>query len=165
VRLKDIPKDSKIFIDASIFLAVALKRPKRFVKPCEDFLARVDNKAVEPYISNLILDEVLYKLIQVEIAKQHGLHLHKVADYRKQNPTCVSQLTECWKAIDAILSSGARVLPLSFAFKDVMQSCKHYHLLTRDAMHVQTMKNHGLATLASTDSDFKRVPGIKLCMP
>lgn len=55
MELKDIPNGSKVFIDASIFLTVALKRPKRYVKACREFLAKVEKKEVEAFISNLVL--------------------------------------------------------------------------------------------------------------
>jgi len=165
VRLKDIPKGSKIFIDASIFLTVALKRPKRYVAACREFLTKVERKEAEAFISNLVLDEILYKLIQTEAAKRHGLRLRDVPDYIKQNPACISQLKQCWKAIDAIMRLGATVLPLPSDFRDVIEACKKYNLLTRDALHILTMQTHGLNELASTDSDFQRVPWIKLYQP
>lgn len=165
MHLRDISAGSKVFVDASIFLTVALKRPQRYVKACEQFLLRVEKKEVEAFISNLVLDEVLYKLIQAEIARQQGLQLRDVEEYRKRNPTCISQLNECWKAIEAILSMGVTVLPLPPDFKDVMDACKKYNLLTRDALHVMTIQSHGLDALASTDSDFQRVPWVKFYQP
>lgn len=168
MRLKEIPAGSRVFIDASIFLTVALKRPKRYVKACREFLARVEKKEVEAFISNLVLDEILYKLIQTEIAKKRGIRLRDVQDYQdylEKNPTYISQLTECWKALDAVMQLGAKVLALPADFTEVAQACRSHNLLTRDALHTVTMRTHGLDILASTDSDFQRVPWIKLYRP
>ncbi len=71
MKLKDIPNGSKIFIDANIFLTVALKRPKRY-----------------------------------------GIKLREVPDYVKRNPTCISQLSECWRALEAVMRLGVTVLAL-----------------------------------------------------
>ncbi len=48
--------------------------------------------------------------------------------------------------------------------KVFIATCKRY-LLTRDALHTATMRSHGLDLLASTDSDFQRLPWIKLYQP
>jgi predicted nucleic acid-binding protein len=165
VELKDIPNGSKVFIDASIFLTVALKRPKRYVKACREFLVKVEKNEVEAFLSNLVLDEILYKLIQAEVAKRYGIKLREVSDYVKRNPTCISQLSECWRALEAVMRLGVTVLAMPADFNEVAQTCRSYNLLTRDALHIATMRSHGLGILASTDSDFKRVPWIKLYQP
>lgn len=165
MHLKDIPASSKVFVDASIFLAVALNQPKRYTKACREFLARVEKKEVEAFISHVVLDEVLYKLMQTEIAKQHNLRLRDVPHYVEQTPGCISRLTDCWKAVEAVMVLGATVVPLPADFKEVMETCKKYNLLTRDSLHIATMQAHGLDMLASADSDFQRVPWVQLYQP
>jgi predicted nucleic acid-binding protein len=50
-------------------------------------------------------------------------------------------------------------------FPDFVEVSKKHQLMATDAAHLATMRNNGIKNLASNDSDFGRVPWIKLWMP
>ncbi len=164
MRLKDTPKGSRIFIDASILLTVALKRPKRYVAACREFLTKVARKEVEAFISNLVLDEILYKLIQTEAAKRHGLSVMSPITSNRIRHAFPSSKS-AGKPSTLLCDWVPWCCHCPLISEMLWKTCKKYHLLTRDALHILTMQAHGLNELASTDSDFQRVPWIKLYQP
>ena len=62
--LSDVPKGTNTYIDANIFLFIAFK--EKHFEESKDFLKRVHKKEVNGYVSIVVLDEVLFKLIQAE---------------------------------------------------------------------------------------------------
>lgn len=64
--LSDIPLGASVFIDASIFLNVALE--EEHAEACRDFLKNVHEKRLSGFVSLAVLDEILFKLIQSEIS-------------------------------------------------------------------------------------------------
>jgi len=64
LSLPDVPKGTDTYIDANIFLFIAFK--EKHFEESKEFLKRVHKKEVNGFISIVVLDEVLFKLIQAE---------------------------------------------------------------------------------------------------
>jgi predicted nucleic acid-binding protein len=85
--------------------------------------------------------------------------------FLKKNPDKIRDLTKCWAALDKILSLNITILDAPKDFRSVMNICREYRLMTRDALHVSVMKSQGLQHIATNDEDFKGVPGITVWTP
>ncbi|KAB2947774.1 MAG: PIN domain protein [Candidatus Methanoperedens nitroreducens] len=77
----------------------------------------------------------------------------------------IYELTTCWDALNKILSMNITVLDTPMDFNLVMNICREYKLLTRDALHVSVMRTHGITQIATNDGDFKKVPEISVLTP
>lgn len=117
------------------------------------------------FVSIVVLDEVLFKLIQAEAAVKFNMPLSSTVQFLKMNPDKIQELTRCWDALNKILSLNITVLDIPVDFRLVMNTCREHKLLTRDALHAAVMKTHGISHIATGDADFKRVPGITVWMP
>jgi predicted nucleic acid-binding protein len=166
VKLKDIADGTKVFIDANIFLFLALNDP-RFAASCVAFLQRVTKGEVQGFTSLLVLNEVLHKLMVTEIARKRNWTQPQASQYLNNKPQAAKQLIHTWRAIDLIKSiPNLTVLDVSASlfWKGIAHS-KSIGLLAMDGAHIAVMEAHGLTHLASNDSDFRRVPWLKVYWP
>lgn len=152
-----------MFIDASVFLFVALKQ--KHLEESKDFLKRINKKEINGFVSIVVLDEVLFKLIQAEASVKFNIPLSSTVQFLKMNPDKIQELTRCWDALNKILSLNITILDVPCDFQLVMNTCREHKLLTRDALHVSVMKTHGITHIATDDGDFKRVSEITVWMP
>jgi len=165
VRLKDIPVGSQVFIDANIFFYQIVKHPA-FWRSCEAFLERVKMGELQGFTSVVVLNELLYKLVLAEVAQREGLPDHQAYGFIRRNPKVLRQL-KAYTSLDKLEAiPNLNVLELKAAdftkSRDLMQ--KHY-LLPSDALHLAVMQRQGISQLASNDSAFRRVKGIKVYWP
>lgn len=158
-----IVKGTNVYIDANIFLYVAFKQ--KYMEDCRDFLKKINNKELMGFVSIVVLDEVLFKLIQAEASVKFNIPLNSTVQFLKMNPGKIHELTTCWHALNKILSMNITVLDTPMDFNLVMNICREYKLLTRDALHVSVMRTHGITQIATNDGDFKRVPEISVLTP
>ena len=50
-------------------------------------------------------------------------------------------------------------------FAVALEFMKKYRLMSNDAIHVATMKQHGITNIATNDPDFERVEGLTVWKP
>lgn len=120
---------------------------------------------INGFISIVVLDEVLFKLIQAEASEKFDISLHSTVQFLKKNPGRIQELTRCWYALDKILSLNITTLDVPKDFHFVMNICKNSKLMTRDALHLSVMRSNGITHIATGDEDFKRVQGITVWTP
>lgn len=163
MSLGDIPEGTGVFIDANIFLNVALGETAADV--CKDFLKKVHDGKLRGFASLVVLDEILFKLLQSEISSKFKIPLREAVGYTKRNPGCLTRLTKSWEAMENILSMNIAVLEMPKELKPVMSNCKKYGLFTRDSLHVTVMEQNNIKDIATNDSDFERVDFLRVWKP
>src|SRR3990170_2652505 len=97
--LGDTPEGTRVFIDANIFLNVALEEVHANV--CKDFLKKVHEGTLKGFVSLVVMDEILFKLLQSEISSKFNVPLREAVGYTKRNPKCLAQLTKSWEAMES----------------------------------------------------------------
>ena len=164
--LRALPTDSRIFIDANIFLYAILGHPN-FKSPCKDFLIKLENGEYDGITSTLILNEVVHKLMLAEVVKINRLSSeHDALKLIRKNPVFISKLHSTWNNYAYIKRYPIMIAEVDEKEMDLaVQISERYRLLISDAVHITTMKTRGIVDLASNDSDFERVPGINLWKP
>ena len=90
--LSDVPKGTNIYIDANIFLFIAFM--EKHFEESKDFLKKVHKKEVNGFVSIVVLDEVLFKLIQAEASVLFKIPLHATVQFLKKNPDKIQELTK-----------------------------------------------------------------------
>jgi predicted nucleic acid-binding protein len=84
----------------------------------------------------------------------------------RNSPAEVQKLTAFRQAIDQILRSQIQVLTILPALLPVAATLsQQIGLLTNDGLIVAVMQANGLTNLASSDTDFDRVPGLRRYAP
>ena len=82
--MNSIPSNSRIFIDTNILLYAITDHP-RFGLWCNTLLDRIYKVEITGYISVVVLNELIHKLIVGEIAQKAGLKADRAIQYLKRN--------------------------------------------------------------------------------
>ncbi len=160
--LKEIPLDTRIFIDSNIFIYHFLD----VSESCSDFLERTERRKIESYTSTVVLAEVLHRLMIAEVVEKFGIKSSSVVKYLKEKPEVISKLEKCEIAIKEIPEFKVKILPITV--EAIFQSHnyrKKYNLLTNDSLNLFVMYTNGLTDIATKDGDFDGVEWIKVWKP
>ncbi|NPV62353.1 MAG: PIN domain-containing protein [Methanotrichaceae archaeon] len=161
--LSQVPSDERIFIDANIFLYSVFGHAV-YGKSCNEFLRRVENDEIKAFTSDLALNEVFHKLMIAEIAELEGIETNNAARMIKRQPKIIGELNRVWAEMELICSFGISILNMG-AYPEFFRLSKEYMLTAADAAHLAAMESSGIASMASNDRDFQRVPWLKLWQP
>jgi predicted nucleic acid-binding protein len=161
----DIQAGVAVFLDANTLVYHFTNDPT-LGDPCTKLLERIENQEIMGYCSPNVLGELSHRLMTIEANVKYGWPFQGIAGRLKNHPAEVSQLTKHRSAIDELPLFGVRLLDLTGSLVSKAADVSiQTGLLTGDALVVAVMQQHGLAHLASHDSDFDRVPGITRYAP
>lgn len=131
-----------VFLDANVFLYAA-GRAHSYREPCRRVLRRVERGALPANTSVEVVQELLYVLWRRGMARQGTQLARNVMDlFPEMLPQTRSDLREACDLLD-----------------------RHSGLTPRDAVHVATMRSHGIETIISADVHFDEVEGIQRIDP
>lgn len=160
--LRALSSGEKIYVDSNILTYHLLKDPI-YGERCKEFIKRIENRDVEGFISPIIVSETLFNFIKATIVMDYGIKPKEVIPLLKANPRAISKI-ELGKASD--LFKVFCILPISeLETEKSYEVIKEYALLTNDALHVATMKQHGITNIATNDKDFERVEWVTVWIP
>jgi predicted nucleic acid-binding protein len=164
----DAPLPRQLYWDAS-FLVHATYPAGRYHRECYGFLDRLSDAGnTLSYVSTLVLDEVVFTLIQLKVAEDHPER--GFWDIYRESPQIIKPyLGELRVLVDCLFSDpriqvvGTEPGSMSVAL-DYMGS---YSLLPRDALHLTTMGHCGIDSMVTTDDDFLPVDDLRIytCNP
>ena len=94
-----------------------------------------------------------------EVVERYEIAPKSAVNYLKKNWEIVKELN---KPGDAVLNINAienlEIVEIDRKIFGIALECsKEYGLLSNDAVHLATMKRHGITNIATTDGDFERV--------
>jgi len=165
MRLEKVPSGCKVFIDTNIFLYDIAGHPV-YGGSCKRFLKRLEIREIVGVTSVVVLNELLHKLILGEVSKRKGLTLSQGMEYIKKNPDVISSL-KAYNIVGKIEGMGSLAImeltPDIFAFARGYMI--KYKLMSNDAIHVATCKEHEIENIATNDADFERVGFLKVWKP
>ncbi|MEM3166807.1 MAG: PIN domain-containing protein [Candidatus Methanomethylicia archaeon] len=156
----------KIFIDSSIFLKLMLDEAE--ATKAQDILENVEYSKVLGYVTPLILEEVIFKLIFAEASsKLNTTNIWKIRSELKENKAlkmeCIKVARKCMEYIDHLSMRGLRIEGVFF--NDWIKSIEYiekYGLLPADALHLAVAKRLEVNAIATFDEDFKVIDEIKI---
>ena len=158
--------DSKIFVDANIFLYAILGHPA--LKPrCQKFLVNIENGLYRATTSSLVFNEVLHKLMLTDAVKTHGLSSEREAlKLIKEKPELISNMSMVWKNYSELKKYPITIVSIDEEALDtgVLLSRKYGRLIS-DAVHAAIMKINTIDNIATNDSDFERIDAITVWKP
>jgi predicted nucleic acid-binding protein len=161
-QLDALPSGTNLVIDANIFLEHFLRRQP----DCSTFLERLWSGEIVGVTSVLVLAEVRHGLLRAEASAQLHLPSRKTVRYLREHPERIARLTETKRALSELKRWPVRVVHLTRGhFWRACLISERYGLLTNDALHVATLRAHGLDQIASADRDFRLVPHLTLWTP
>ncbi len=156
----DLPAGGTVFLDASVFIH-HFEPNALYGPPATEFLERVENQEIFGVTTTHVLSEVAHPLMTIEATQAFGWSRAGIAVRLRNHPAQVQTLTRFRHAIQQIPLFAVRILSIDPSLADLAaEASQQTGLLHNDALIIAAMRIHGLANLASADSDFDRVPGI-----
>jgi len=163
--MKNIPDQSHVFLDTNILLYALADHP-RFGRWCNTLLDRVHRGDVTGYISGVVLNELIHKLVIGEVAEKIGLKPGQVIQHLKRNPEALEKL-EAYAIVDEVETAyNLIILDVTIdIFRAARRLMKVHHLMSNDALHLAVMQKSNLQNLVSNDPDFDGIDGIDVWKP
>lgn len=155
-----IPAGTLVFLDTNVFVYSYAGDPT-YGPACTDLLERVELKQLHGCISTHVFSEIGHRLMTLEACRLFGWAYAGIARRLRRHPTDICKLREFRQRLDAIVTIGIQIFPVSAP--NVLTAgdlCLQHGLLSGDALLVAMMQANGVTHLASNDADFDRVPGI-----
>jgi predicted nucleic acid-binding protein len=161
----DLATGDAVFVDANTLIHLFQPHPQ--LGPfCQQLIQRIDNQDLVGFTSSHVVSEVSHRLMTVEANRALNWSIPGIGNRLRTNPHEVQKLSLFRHAVEQIAQSRLQILtvppPVLVA---AVALCQQLGLLTNDAVTVALMQTHGLTKVASSDSDFDRVPGLTRYAP
>lgn len=162
MTLAELQDGDRVFIDANIFIYHVGGQSVE----CKVLLERCARRELLGYTATSVLAEMLHRLMVAE-AIQRGVVTAKAAVKKlKEKPELVKQLTKYNEDVARVGQMNLVILSLTPEILSRSRAVRESEgLLTNDSFVVVFMRELGLTKLATTDSDFERVPGLEVYKP
>ena len=161
----EISSHSKVFLDTNILLYAVTDHP-RFGQWCNTLLDRIHRGDVAGYVSAVVLNEFIHKLIIGEVAQKTGLKPGQVIQYLKRKPEALEEL-EAYAIVDEVDTRYDLIILEVTAdiFRMARRLMQAYRLMSNDALHLAVMQKSNLQNLVTNDSDFDGIEGVHVWKP
>lgn len=166
MNFAQIPINKSVFIDANIFIYFFTPDPG-FGPECKMLMDRLNMyQDFFAYTSTHVLGEVSHQMMILEASQHLGWSLAGITQKLQKHPAEIQKLSRFRQAIDEIPRLGIEVLPIERHIPPLAASLAQLHgLLTNDSITAAVMQDQAIIHIASHDSDFDRVPGLKRYVP
>ena len=143
----------RLFVDANIFIRIIFNK---------EFSLLEHLIGTETYTSTHVLEEAAYKLIALSIIESQGpvsaYKVRKLFERGVAEETIRARLTALEK-----ISEKLNVIPPTHSdFKESEKILLEHKLLPSDALIVAIMRREEIKEILTLDSDFKRIPWLKV---
>lgn len=161
-----LPDGTTLFIDANIFLHTILGNTRES-KPSAHFLSQVERGIIHGTTSVIVLNEVLHRLLITYVVSECGIGPESAVGYLKSNPATVRDAKTVWEITDDIMHiKNLNICGISDAtFARSLTIMQEYGLMSNDALHVASMDEYSITTLATYDRDFENISRISVWNP
>jgi predicted nucleic acid-binding protein len=156
----DLATGDAVFVDANTLIHLFQPHPQ--LGPfCHQLIQRIDSQDLVGLTSSHVVSEVSHRLMTVEANRTMGWQIAGIGNRLRTNPQEVQKLNLFRRAVEQIAQSRLQILIVTPpTLVAAVALCQQLGLLTNDAITVALMQAHGLTKVASSDTDFDRVPGI-----
>ncbi len=162
MRLTDLKKGERIFIDANIFVY----HYNAISSECEEFLSRCAKREFQGFTTTSILAETLHRLMIAETLQKGMITGKNPMKKLKEHPEIVRGLSDYLNDVHKIRDMNITILALTEEHLAKSADIRQVEgLLTNDSLLVAAMKHADISALASHDHDFERVAWLRLYAP
>lgn len=161
----DLVVGDVIFLDANTLVYHFTSDPL-YGPACSRLLQRIENQEIQGLTSTHVLTEMAHRIMTIEAIGAFTWSVAGIARRLRQHPAQVQQLAGFHQAVERVLQSRIQVLtiPVPLVAAGTRLS-RQTGLLSNDALIVAVMQANGLTKLASSDTDFDRMPGLTRYAP
>ena len=163
--MNQVPSGSQLFLDTNILLYAIAEHP-HFGPWCDALLDRIRRGDVAGYVSVVVLNELIHKLMIGEVAQKAGLKPGQVIQYLKRHRGVLETL-EAYEILEEVETAYGLVIleATPEAFSIARRLMQAYRLLSNDALHLAVMQKASLRDLATNDADFEGIEDFHIWKP
>jgi len=158
----EIADDAALLVDSNIFVYAFTGKSSE----CARLIQRCRDERVQGFVSVCTLLEVCHKTMGLEAAGP-GAQSPVAAKHLKDHPQTVRSLSRYASFMeDVVLRCNLSIIVVSEA--DILQSQQvrdRYGLLSTDSINAHLLLKHGIPAIATNDTDFDRIKGIRVYKP
>ncbi len=156
--------EGRIYVEANIFLFTALA-DARYGPSALGFLERASGDEIELLTSTLTIDKVSFVALKAKLEEKYSVTKNQIL-YLKRNPEVVKALaSDVNQIVENVLGLTTLVEVNAPDIQQMRLYVEEFGLLPRDAIHLAVAHRLGLTCMASSDSDFDRVPWLTRYAP
>jgi predicted nucleic acid-binding protein len=161
----DLATADALFVDSNTLIHLFEPHPQ-WGPLCLQLIRRIDNQDLVGFTTTHVVSEVCHRLMTVEANRTLSWPIAGIGNRLRTNPHEVRRLSLFRRAVEQIDQSRLQILTVTPAMLvAAVALCQQVGLLTNDAIIVAVMQANGLNKIASSDTDFDRVPGITRYAP
>jgi predicted nucleic acid-binding protein len=165
MTFNDIPAGSEIFVDANAFI-YHFAGDALYDARCTKLVSRIEQGELNAFTSADVLSDVAHRLMTIEPIQKFGWPIAGIASRLRSRYANIASLTVFRLAIESVPAMGVNVVDITAERVVSATGLSQTHgLLSGDALIVAPMQFANLSRLASSDSDFDRVPWIRRFNP
>ena len=159
--LTEVPADSRVVVDANIFIYAA----NRTSNQCAEFLERCAREDLRGITTFEALAEVNHRLM-LEEALAAGIIERATAGRLRKSRRSIPTLREYWPSLTRLFEMNLIVLDLDEQrFRHAQAMRERHGLLTNDSLVLAAAQSYGVTNLATRDEDFDAVPWLTVYKP
>ncbi len=162
MMLERVPGNSGVFLDANLFIYHFTGVSQQ----CTALLNRCESGQVRGSTGVHVLIEVGHRLMTIEAVRKNLLPPGNVAAKLRSKPEVVRKLTDYQTNLEAILTIGLQVFALTV--DDLVASAalrRNAGLLFNDSLTAAITERERIGAIATSDTDFRRVPNLRVYLP
>lgn len=164
-RLANLPHQSIVCADANV-LAYHFLQIERLSSASTAFLVRGRRKQIRIVTTPQVVSDVIHRVMLYEARRDLKIPADQLANYLKQNPQIVRQLTEHLKISSLLRRFDVDIRPITHVHLHAAKRFRRdYGLMANDSLLLGFMVTERIRHLASNDRDFRRIPDITLWIP
>lgn len=162
MKLKEIPKDEVVLIDANIVL-YAIRHAS---DQCAKLLRRCAEQQVIGILTSHIIAEVMHRLMMAEARENGWISGPNPAKQLSQQPDIVKRLVRYEQAVQSLLAMGLHFEEVTKEdLVTALRVQRETGLLTNDALLVAVAQRVRATSIVSADQAFARVQGMLIYIP
>jgi len=161
MNLDQIPRGSRVFIDANIIIYMLAGRSFQ----CRSFLERCERNEIEGWISTLVVAEVAHRRMMQEAQSRQltGSNPARALSHRRE---LVRQLSVYADEVRNLLGGGLSVETIrSEDFFVALELQRQYGLLTSDGLNLAVARRLALDEIATADANFDQIEDVAVYKP
>ena len=160
--IEDLLAGAFIFVDANVFVYAFTETSKE----CLGLIERCRREEIHGFVSTPTLAEICHRTMGAEAADVMGQKSvsHK---YLEEHPDLVHQLRKYASFLGNVIQRW-HIGIIEVSETDILhaqQVRERYGMLTNDSLIAQVMLDYGISAIATNDSAFERIEGIRVFKP
>lgn len=160
--LEEVLPGTSVFVDSNI-LIYHLLDDELYGTSSKNLLKRIEEKELKAFISPITINETLFIYLRFWIITHKTVAPKKVLEYLKEHIDVMQEVD--FQKPQGLLSI-LKNLPINDAVvKASYRMTKLYNLLPNDAVNIALIRCHNIPAIATNDSDFDNIKGLKVFKP